>query len=486
MAARARAWLFGCLALLVILVPVVASVGPFTPPAPVSAAVVAQAPFKEPGSAAAPTAAGAITRQAYDLLLDNYVSPPAPGKLLASAATELGKRTADRRPADLPAVTIASDASRDDAFAAFASWLDAASVVLSPVMDRAAVDELAIKALANAVAEHHTRYLDPRQNAEHEAWRRGESKYEGIGARLRRPATVVLEVFEGSPAALAGMRIGDRIVAVDGVSVAGDTTENAITRLRGAGGTSVQVTIERRGAPAPITLTLVRGEITMPFVKWSVLARDDGRKIGYIQIRGFPEPGVDERVGQALADLDGRGIDGLILDLRGNSGGRIDVGVKVVSRFLKEGIIFQQVDRSGRERKVPPVAGQYWERSVPISVLVDSGTASMGEIVSSALQEAGAAQVVGTTTSGSVAGARMYPLANGGALQITVLSIMSGQGQVLNDVGVIPDVPIDLSDDDLVNGFDSQLEAGIRALSGVSAPVGLLRFVLPSLVRRAA
>ena len=187
-----------------------------------------------------------------------------------------------------------------------------------------------------------------------------------------------------------------------------------------------------------------------------------GAQIGYLQIRGFPEPGVDERVGQALAEIDRRGVDGLILDLRGNSGGRIDVGMKVASRFLREEVVFQQVDRSGRERQVRPASGQYWERSMPIVTLVDGGTASMGEILSSALQEAGAARVVGTQTAGSVAGARLFPLTNGGALQITVLTITSGRGAALNDIGVTPDVSVDLSDDDLLGGVDVQLEAASR------------------------
>jgi carboxyl-terminal processing protease len=138
--------------------------------------------------------------------------------------------------------------------------------------------------------------------------------------------------------------------------------------------------------------------------------------------------------------------------------------MKVAGRFLREGVVFKQVDRSGRERHVRPSSGQYWERSVPIVTLVDGGTASMGEILGSALQEAGAATVVGTQTAGSVAGARLFPLANGGALQITVLTITSGRGDTLNDIGVTPDVPVDLSDDDLLGGVDAQLETGIRSL----------------------
>jgi carboxyl-terminal processing protease len=336
--------------------------------------------------------------------------------------------------------------------------------LLAPAVDRAAVDEIAVRALAAAMAEHHTRYLDPRQHDEYQAWRRGEARYEGIGARLRRPSTVVLEVFEGSPAALAGIRAGDRIVSVDGESVVGSTSEQAIGRIRGSVGTQVVVVVERRGVPEPLSFTLTRGEIKIQPVRWEVLQRPGGRRIGYLQIRGFPEPSVDERVGRALAEIDRQGVDGFVLDLRGNAGGRIDVGMKVVSRFVKDGIAFQQVDRSGRERQVRPSAGQYWERSIPMVTLVDSGSASMAEILASTLQESGASKVVGMRTAGSVAGARLFPLGNGGALLITVLTITSGRGVVLNDAGVTPDVAVELSDDDLLGGIDAQLETGIQSL----------------------
>jgi carboxyl-terminal processing protease len=148
--------------------------------------------------------------------------------------------------------------------------------------------------------------------------------------------------------------------------------------------------------------------------------------------------------------------------------------MKVASRFVREGVIFQQVDRSGKDRMVRPTGGQYWERATPMITLVDGGTASMGEILSSALQEAGVSRVVGTTTAGSVAGARLFPLANGGALQITVLKITSGRGTILNDVGVKPDLTVEISDDDLLRGLDAQLEAGIKSLAAVPARVGLL------------
>jgi carboxyl-terminal processing protease len=426
-----------------------------------------------PDLVAAPVASATVTRQAYDLLLDNFVAPPSPSTLLAATALELGKRAVDGQPVHVAALKIADDASRDEAWASFELWFDRVAGALAPVIDRAALDDLAVRALAAAVSEHHTRYLDPRQHEEHQAWRRGEVRYEGIGARLRRPSTVVLEVFDESPAAKAGIRTGDRIVEVDGESVSGGSSENAIGKIRGPLGSKVEVAVERRGTSGILRFALERAEIKLPFVRWDVIQRPDGYRAGYLQIRGFPEPGVDERVGQALADLDTRSIDGLILDLRGNSGGRIDVGMKVASRFLRDGIVFQQVDRSGRERQVRPTSSLHWEHTIPVVTLVDGGTASMGEILGSALQESGVTRVVGTQTSGSVAGARLFPLANGGAMQITVLTITSGKGKVLNNRGVTPDMAVDLTDGDLVNGIDAQLETGIQLLTGRPAGVSI-------------
>lgn len=477
MTTRVRVWLLGCAALLLV-------IAPFATP------VRAGQPAEQPGgsptaqlttAAPAPALAGAPLRQAYDLILDNFVTPPAPAALLGATAAEVARHAAETVPGEWPTPTIPPDAPRDEAWAVFAGWLDRLLPLVTPAIERPAAEELVMRALAAAVGEQHTRYLNPRQHEEHQAWRRGDLRYEGVGLRLRRPSTVVLEVFEGSPAARAGLRTGDRIVAVDGEPTAEAGSDGAIGRIRGPLGTPVELLVERRGQAAPLRLVIERAEVRIPFVTSAVLVREDGRRYGYLRVRGFPEMGVDEGVGRALAELERAGIDGLVLDLRGNSGGRIDVGIKVISRFVRQGPIFQQADRAGRQRVVE-VSGGYWERSVPVVALVDGGTASMGEILASALQESGAARLVGARTSGSVAGARLFPLANGGALQITVLTIVSGKGAVLNDVGISPDAPVELTDDDLLDGEDAQLEAALRQLrsaAGQARPLQLLEWLVP-------
>jgi carboxyl-terminal processing protease len=410
-----------------------------------------------------PQAPSQVTRQSFGLLLDNFVSPPPPSVLVVSAAQAVVKMVAEKVPGDWAAPVVPADADREHAWAIFDVWLDATIARAGSGVDPDALREAAVRGMSAAVEEHHTRYLSPKQYEDHQAWRRDDVRYGGIGARLRGASAVVLEVFSGSPAERAGLQIGDHILAIDGATTDGVATESVIAQLRGPIGSAIGLVVARHGVDQPFLVSVERAEIKLAFVRWSQIQGPDGNPYGYLQIRGFPDPGVDDKVGEALAELDQAGIDGLIIDLRGNTGGRIDVGLKVVSRFLQDTPVYQQLDRGGRARTVRTIGG-FWQHSVPITVLVDGGTASMGEIVASALQESGVARVVGTRTSGNVAGARLFPLSNGGGIQITVLQIASGRGVTLNDVGVVPDEPVEMNDDRLLDGVDVQIEAGLRYL----------------------
>jgi carboxyl-terminal processing protease len=401
------------------------------------------------------------------VLLDNFVSPPAPAVLVTSAADAVMKRLAEAGIFMKSAPAVDATADREQAWAVFDTWLDRMIAGAGPVLDQDALNEAALRGMAAAVDEHHTRYLSPKQYEDHEAWRRDDVRYGGIGARLRSQSAVVLEVFADSPAERAGLRIGDHILTVDGLSTEGVPTDGVIGRIRGPLGSTVDLLVSRHGVDLPFTMSLERTEIKLQTVKWNQVQAPDGQRFGYLQIRGFPDTVVDNKVAQALSEFDQAGIDGLVLDVRGNSGGRIDVGLKVVSHFIRDDAVYKQLDRSGRERIVRTVGG-YWAHAVPMTVLTDGGTASMGEIVASALQESGVARVVGTRTSGNVAGARLFPLANGGGIQVTVLQIASGHGAMLNDVGVLPDEAIEMQDERLLDGVDAQLEAGLRYLEAAT------------------
>jgi carboxyl-terminal processing protease len=152
-----------------------------------------------------------------------------------------------------------------------------------------------------------------------------------------------------------------------------------------------------------------------------------------------------------------------VLDLRGNSGGRIDVGTRLLSHFLPNGsAVYQEVDRGGQNSSHATHGnGQY---DLPLVVLVDGGTASMGEIFAAAVQEHGAATILGTNTAGSVAAAQVFGLPDGSGLQITVFEILSADGKPLNKVGVAPDEVITTDPDGQTDGSDPVLARAVELL----------------------
>src|SRR5207302_10911431 len=153
-----------------------------------------------------------------------------------------------------------------------------------------------------------------------------------------------------------------------------------------------------------------------------------------------------------------------VLDLRGNSGGRIDVGTRLLGHFLAPGSsVYEEVDRGGASST--HFAGRGATRyDLPLVVLVDGGTASMGEIFASALQEHGAATILGTNTAGSVAAAQVFGLPDGAGLQVTVFEILSADGKPLNKVGVVPDEVVQPDTTDAASGNDPALARAVEIL----------------------
>ena len=415
----------------------------------------------------APAASAAVARQAFDVLLDRFVSPLDPVAVLTAAADGAVARATEAGPGDWPAFVPPSGADREAAWDAYRAWFDALVEQAAPLVTGDVLEEAALKAMAAGVQERHTRYMTAAQYEQYLTSRIDDIRYVGVGTRLRGPDSTVVEVYEDSPAERAGLRSGDVVLEIDGVPTAGGAPTTIAERLRGAAGVAVDLLVERKGMARPLRMVVAREEIRVPYVRSRLLFDPVGRRIGYLQVRGFPRPSVDDEVGQALSELQAATIDGLVLDLRGNGGGRLDVGIRMASRFVREGVLYRQVDRAGRTRAVAR-SGDAVAPAVPVAILIDGGTASMGEIFSAALQEAGVATIFGTRTMGSVAGAQTIPLADGSAMQVTVLSITSRSGAVLNQVGVQPDVVVEPTVDELRAGVDIQLDAALRHLSGAA------------------
>jgi carboxyl-terminal processing protease len=452
---RARSLSFGLIALLVFTA-LPARAGAQAPPEP-------SAP--SPASAASPTTAAPLTaaarasaittsllamQEGWDLLLDRFFDPLDPIEL-ARAGDEamlaaLGE--AEIEPAETPLV-VSGD--RAGVWAGLAGRYQTLANKYTAI-DPQTLAHAAVAAMANAADDTHTHFLTPQQYQEHLAWTRGEVKYGGIGARLRGPVLTIVEVFAGSPADSAGLHAGDQILQVDDTPTQDMRVDQAVLLVRGAEGTPVTLTVQRAGSGRTDRVIMTRSEIQMPFVESRVIG-----DLGYVRLRGFPEPSIIDAVERAILSQQTQGVKGIVFDLRGNSGGRLDVGARLLSRFIPGGAIYQEVDRRGRQA-IRNVRGGSPILTVPLAVLVDEGTASMGEIFAVNIQEHQVGRLIGMPTMGSVAASQVLPLSDGSALQLSVMQIYSGLGAPLNRIGVQPDESIELRLEDLQGGRDGQLD----------------------------
>jgi carboxyl-terminal processing protease len=349
------------------------------------------------------------------------------------------------------AVAVPKDVARFRAFDAFAQAL---AVVENNYVDN--VDELALLRDAMRGMLHnldvHSTYLPPKRYAKVRQDTEGE--FGSVGVVLApgfiddaRPSVppypVIDDVQAGSPAAVAGIQLDDRLVSIDGAptAVAGKELKEAgawEAKLRGASGTRVTLAVLREGWKDPHAFTLVRAQVKQQSVSHKVIEP----RVGYLQITRFVEAtGAD--VAAALADLKSQNALGsLVLDLRDDPGGIVDQAIIVADHFLDEGTI---VTIRGRQGSVETQSAHKGGAGVgvPITILVDQGTASASEILSAALRDNGRAKLVGQPTYGKGTVQTFYDLDDGAGLKLTTARYLTPKGNFLESKGLIPDVAVD-------------------------------------------
>ena len=241
----------------------------------------------------------------------------------------------------------------------------------------------------------------------------------------------VLTVFKGSPAAKGGLKPGDEIIAVNGTSLRGTSSEQATTRIKGKAGTEVTLTVVT-GKEEPREVTLKRARVDVPVVE-SRMIRSGDQKVAYVKLASFTS-GAHGAVGKAVREQLGKGAKSVVLDLRDNGGGLLNEAVLVSSIFIPEGKIVTTRGRSRPER-VFEATGASISTKIPVAVLVNDQSASASEIVTGALQDRDRATVVGTRTFGKGVFQEIKQLSNGGALDITVGEYFTPSGRNLGGGG---------------------------------------------------
>ena len=295
-----------------------------------------------------------------------------------------------------------------------------------------------------------------------------DPQFEGIGVSVAQHdrGLRIVQVYEGSPAAKAGLLKDDLIVGVAGKSIAGEPSDVSTSKIKGKAGTDVRLTIfsPSRKSDKEREVTIKRAKVDIPAVQVDMIERD-GKKIAHVQLFGFTN-GAHGEMRAALDKLIKQGAQGVILDLRGNGGGLLREGVLVASTFVEDGLIVSTKGRARAERKYP-AEGDAIDKKLPIVVLVDGGSASASEIVTGALRDRKRATIVGTKTFGKGVFQEVESLPNGGSLDLTVGSYFLPSGENISGKGIEPSVK---AKDDPKTDRDEALPTAVRTVIDKIAP----------------
>ncbi len=327
-----------------------------------------------------------------------------------------------------------------------------------------------INELISRLGDDHSYFLDPQQVAEQEAEYQGDHNYVGIGVQVSavpdRQRAVILTVFPGSPAETAGLQTRDSILSAGGTPILDD---QGYLRdiVRGPEGTPVDLLVQSPGE-APRQLSIIRQRITGTYsVVHQVIDTPDGKRIGYIFLLTFMDGTVDEQVAQALKEMTAATpLDGLILDDRMNEGGSSLVLEPMLGYFSSGnlGEFVRRSDRSPLKINLDDINGS---STVPLVVLVGSGTASFGEIFAGILKDVGRAEIIGTTTGGNVEILWGYDFEDGSALWLAneTFQPLNHPEQDWEQTGIIPDISIAGEFDEYSMANDPVVLAAIQFLS---------------------
>ena len=299
-----------------------------------------------------------------------------------------------------------------------------------------------IRGMLSSLDDPYTRFLDPREFKEMQIDTSGELSGVGIQLSLDKDTKnlVVISPIEGSPASKAGVQPKDVILAIDGKSTKGMGTEEAVKLIRGQAGTSVTLTLKRKTQTLDVALT--RQRIELHAVEHQINTTPDGGKVGYIRLKQFTATATkDMRL--AVQDLETKGVDGYVLDLRSNPGGLLVASVEIAREWLNEGTIVSTKTRDGIQ-DIKRATGRALTDK-PLVILVNEGSASASEILSGALQDNHRALLVGQKTFGKGLVQSVRGLSDGSGMTVTIAKYLTPSGRDIHKHGIDPDVSVKMT-----------------------------------------
>jgi carboxyl-terminal processing protease len=401
----------------------------------------------------------ALVLEALRVLQANYVAQVDTTNVL-NAATEAMRRALSAAGITTALQVIPPGLSEADARRIFTEQF-ATAVAVGASLTPTQLSYAAIRGMTESFHDSHVGFLTPEANQERLNRQRGQAGFTGAGLIIRalEGKIYVTSVIPGSPAEQAGVRDFDRILRIDNTTTEGMDVSQVSSLIRGVTGTPVTLTLQRGGTSNPVVLTITRGPIVIPSIFRAELL-DGG--IGYIRLYQFSQRTGPEFRAAMSRLLDG-GMRALIVDLRGNSGGFLHELNIVLNSVLPPGVpVYTERRRGGQERVVSTTGTPQLPARMPLSVIVDEGSASASELFSAAVQEHRRGQLVGGKTAGAVEASILLNLSDGSALSVTIMRLSTGRGVRLEGTGVTPDVESVMTAADFDAGTDRPLGTAMR------------------------
>lgn len=316
----------------------------------------------------------------------------------------------------------------------------------------------AIKGLVNSLEDPYTVFFTPEESKTFQEEMAG--KYQGVGmvVGIKDDQLTVISPFKNTPADKAGLKPGDKILKIDNVPTNNMPIEKAVSLIKGQEGTTVDLLILRDGWKEPRTITIKRAVITIPTLEWEL---KKGGKIAVIRIYQFNGV-LNNEFKKAAINILRSQAEGIILDLRNNPGGYLNVAQDIAGWFLNKGEVVV-IQKGKNEEKTYKSKGPSNFANYPIVVLINNGSASGAEIVAGALRDQRGIKLVGERSFGKGSVQEQVPLSGGASLKVTIAKWYTPAGHQISEKGLIPDFEVKIPEDTKL-GEDPQLEKAIEVL----------------------
>ncbi len=338
-------------------------------------------------------------------------------------------------------------------------WNDIKTSYVSQPIDETKLFYGAMRGMVAAIGDPYSDFFDPATAAAFDQELSGS--FSGIGVEIgkRNGTIVVIAPLEGSPGARAGLQPGDIILAINKQDALDMPLDQAVSLIRGEEGTTVDLLILEKDAEEPRTISVLRQKIEHVGLRWSY---QDG--IAILKLSGFDSE-TDALLNAFIREVEGReDVRGIVLDMRNDPGGYLEMAIEVASEWIEEGVIVRERDNTGEERQ-HQARGRARLANYPTIVLVNEGSASASEIVAGALQDYAEAILVGQTTFGKGSVQKYESLSDSSAFKLTVAKWYTPEGRAIDEVGITPDVVVELTEDDFNPDRDPQLDKALELLN---------------------